>query len=92
MIDKTKEMKGLGFQNQSRTTNSMQFIGRESYLKELEDTMRYKVVNFPRGKNSSSHYGLHQTIDKSKGTIRYYLAFKYIFQIWNSDKVAGHLP
>ena len=48
MTNKTKEIKGHGFPNQSGTTNSMQFMGREAYLKDLEDTIRSKVVKFPR--------------------------------------------
>ena len=48
MTNKIKEMKGLGLPNPSTTTNLMKFMGREAYLKELEDTMRSEVVKFPK--------------------------------------------
>ena len=47
MTDKTNEMKGLGLPNTSAIANSTKFMGREAYLKELEDTMGSEVVKFP---------------------------------------------
>ena len=71
-------MKGLGLLNTSATANSMKFMGREAYLKELEDTMRSKVVKFPW---DITHQGIAdciQQLENLRALLNAFLHSKYL--------------